>query len=244
MQIKTPRIDTIVDNTLSEREIADAKQVYVGSAEQSRTYVSPQPYAQMLADLIGSMQASSVLEFGCNAGRNLNEVRKRLPGARLKGVDVNPDAIAFGRAEFGLDLEIADEDWLASQPDEAFDVSLTVSVIDHMPYCETVLRHLLRVTKHYLVLFELAHDRIGKATHHLALGPDGAKLQDAYRYSYVHDYRQECERKFGAACVVDAKFPIGADNLLNLYRLYVFGKQPALATQSVVDAIRLKPIGA
>ncbi len=236
------RIDTIVDNTLTEREVGDAKRVYVGSGEQARTYTSPQPYAEVLADLIGSMQPHSVLEFGCNSGRNLNEIRARAPVAALKGVDVNPDAVAFGRAEFGLDLEVADEDWLAAQGDDAFDVSLTVSVIDHMPYCESVLRHLLRITKHYLVLFELAHDRIGKATHHLTLGPAGAVVKDAYRYSYIHDYRHECERKFGAACIVDVKFPIGGENLLDLYRLYVFSKQPQMATQSVINAISLRPI--
>jgi SAM-dependent methyltransferase len=183
-----------------------------------------------------------VLEFGCNAGRNLVLLRDKLPAAALTGVDVNPEAIRLGKEIYELDLTLADEDWLTRQSDDAFDVSLTISVVDHMPYPETVLRHLLRVTKHYLVLFELVHDRIGKTTHNLYLDDAQATLKPAYRYSYTHDYRYECERKFGAHCLLDAKFPIGPDNLLDLYRLFVFSKRRDFRERSVIRSVRMTPI--
>lgn len=237
------KVDTLVTNTLAERELHEAKDVYVGSAEQATTYDVVLPYAKLVADLIGSMRPRSVLEFGCNAGRNLDRIRSCLPDAKLTGIDVNPAAIEAGRKLFDLDLRVSDENWLCDQADDSYDVSLTVSVIDHMPYPETVLRHLLRITKHYLVLFELAHDRIGKATHNIYFEDDSVSIKPAYRYSYTHDYRYECERKFGAHCIVDLKFPIGKDNLLDLYRLYVFSKQPTLRDTSVVRSILLHPIG-
>jgi hypothetical protein len=90
--------------------------MYVGSTEQPMSYDQPTPYAQTIADLITSMRPDSVLEFGCNAGRNLDQLRRQLPGARLFGVDVNPTGIEQGRDLFGLELELADEAWLTRQP--------------------------------------------------------------------------------------------------------------------------------
>jgi SAM-dependent methyltransferase len=239
------RVETIVTNPLHVQEAAAAKDVYVDSEDQPAFYPDPAPgYATFVADAIASMKPASVLEFGCNAGRNLDQLRRRLPDARLLGVDINPMHVAKGRSHFGLDLRVADEAWLGEQPDDAFDVALTVSVIDHMPYPEATLRELLRVTRHHLVLFELAYDRLGKATHNLLIDGETARLRPAYRYSYIHDYRQECERKLGARCVLDVQYPIGADNLLDLYRLYVFTKQPDARTRPLVQSLSFAPITA
>lgn len=188
------------------------------------------------------MKPDSVLEFGCNSGRNLNQIQKRIPSARLTGIDVNPKAVEFGRDHFDLDLELSDEDWLERQNDDTFDVSLSVSVIDHMPYPEKVLRHLIRITTHYVVLFELAHDRLGKATHNTYQRNSEITAKAAYRYSYIHDYRHECERKLGAHCILDAKLPIGRDNLLDLYRLYVFSKRQEMTHNCVLQALEFASI--
>jgi SAM-dependent methyltransferase len=237
------KIDTIVTNTLSEQESLQAKQVYVGSEEQALTYGERVPhYASTIAELIASMRPQTVLEFGCNAGRNLDQIRRRLPGARMLGVDINQKNVEQGKKLFDLNLEVADENWFARQSEDSFDVALTVSVIDHLPYPEAVLRQLLRISKHYLVLFELAHDRIGKATHNLYLTEDSATIKPAYRYSYIHDYRHECGRKFGACCLLDLHFPIGTDNLLDLYRLYVFSKREDVRTRALVHSITWSPI--
>ena len=234
--------DTLVANPLDNSEADAAKDVYVGSDEQPLIYETVPVYAEILSDLIASMQPRTILEFGCNAGRNLNLLRSKAPEAVLTGVDVNPKAAEQAKNLHGLDVTIADEGWIQRQATDAFDVSFTVSVIDHMPYPETVLRELLRITKHYLVLFELAHDRIGRTTHNLFVDGDQARLVPAYRYSYTHDYRHECERKFGAQCLMDAKFPIGESNLLDLYRLYVFSKSKDLCAKSVLSSVRFEPI--
>lgn len=238
------RNDTLVTTPLDAEEAKQAKEVYFDSTEQPVTYKSGPPhYATLVADLVASMQPESVLEFGCNGGRNLALVRDRWSKARLSGVDVNALNIEAGRKQFGLQLEVADENWLRDQPADSFDVSFTVSVIDHIPYPEMVLRDLLRVTKHYLVLFELAHDRIGKASRNLAITDTEATLTSSYRYSYIHDYRHECERKFGAKCYLDVHYPIGEKDLHALYRLYVFSKRPELTTRRVLQSVTWKPIG-
>ena len=148
------KVDTIITNTLTAQESLQAKQVYVGSDEQTLSYGDRVPqYATTIADLIASMAPLSVLEFGCNGGRNLDQIRQRLPRASLLGVDINQRNVEKGRQLFKLDMQVADENWLADQPGDGFDVTLTVSVIDHLPYPEAVLCQLLRITKHFLVLF-------------------------------------------------------------------------------------------
>lgn len=223
------RIDTLVVSPLDEAEIKAAKDVYVGVDEQPPTYDGGVPdYARMMSNVIASMKPSSVLEFGSNAGRNLDLIRQQHSACRFRGVDINPLNVERGRERFGLDLVVADENWLRTQEDNAYDVSFTISVIDHMPYPEDVLRHLLRISKDYLVLFELAHDRVGRATHNLTHDDTTATLKPVYRYSYIHDYRYECERKFGALCIADLRVPIGKEYLWDLYRLYVFTKRREL----------------
>ena len=235
------KIYTIVTNTIDDREADRAKDVYVDSAEQALTYEPVPDYARVVAELIASAHPRRVLEFGCSAGRNLKLLEARIPNSTLVGVDVNPRAIEMGRALHGLELTLADENWIAGQPDDAFDVSFTVSVIDHMPYPETTLRHLLRISRKFLILFELEHHRLGKATHNVLFDGDSVRLQSAYRYSYIHDYRFELERKLGAHCIADLKYPIGREDLRDLYRLYVFskdhsfGSKPAIATITLSD---------
>ena len=237
------RIDTLVVSTLGDAEIDAAKSVYVGIDEQPPTYDAGVPeYARIVADLIGSMKPASVLEFGANAGRNLDLIRQRHADCLYRGVDVNPLNVERGKTRFGLDLITADEAWLPAQPDDSVEVAFTVSVIDHMPYPEDVLRHLLRVSSQYLVLFELAHDRLGRATHNLVHDDATATLAPVYRYSYIHDYRHECERKFGALCIADLRVPIGKANLWDLYRLYVFTKRRELFGDSLLAQFSMRPI--
>lgn len=238
------RIDTLVVSPLDEEEINAAKKVYVGIDEQPPTYdESGVPdYARMVAHVVTSMKPKSVLEFGCNAGRNLDLMRQNHKDCVYRGVDINPLNIERGRARFDLDLIASDEAWLRQQPAESHDVSFTISVIDHMPYPEEVLRQLLRITKDYLVLFELAHDRIGRATHNLYHNDTTATIKPVYRYSYIHDYRYECERKFGALCIADLRVPIGKEYLWDLYRLYVFTKRRELYANPLIAELAMKPI--
>lgn len=56
------------------------KEFYSESTVQTFFYDGPPPvWASMLSELFASLKPSSVLEFGCCAGRNLNLLRQRLP---------------------------------------------------------------------------------------------------------------------------------------------------------------------
>jgi SAM-dependent methyltransferase len=237
------RIDTVVDNPVDDVEVTGAKEVYVDVEEQPVTYGAAVPdYAKFVAHSIASLKPRSVLEFGCNGGRNLDLIRTAHPDATYRGVDVNPMNVKRGRDLFSLDLATGDENWLKNQPTDSVDVAFTVSVIDHIPYPEESLRQLIRISRDYLVLFELAHDRIGRATHNLRFDETTANLTPVYRYSYIHDYRYECERKFGCTCVADVRFPIGSEYLWDLYRLYVFTKRKDNYAVPAIASLSLRPI--
>jgi SAM-dependent methyltransferase len=229
---------------LSDDEASSARRFYDGTDEQPATYDYGIPaYAEFVADVVASTQASRVLEFGCNAGRNLDLIRKRLPQAELSGLDLNAKMIAFGKAHYGLDLRVCDDTGLVAVPDDAFDVVFTVSVVDHIPFPEFTLRHLLRITRTYLVLFEISGQQLGKARN--VTMADGSNTTEAssYPFSYLHDYRAECERKFGALCVADVQYPIQSGHMSDLYRMFVFTPRRELLDQQLVTALALKPVG-
>lgn len=235
-------LDTTVVHPLDDEEATRATNVYVGSEEQSVIYHTPTPpYAVAICDLVSSMRPASVLEFGCNGGRNLALLRPNLPDARLVGIDINAKNIKRGREIFdGLDLSVGGVDDLAALPDDSFDVVLSVSVADHMPFPERALRNMLRVSKEYLVLYEPTHDRLGKGNMNCYTTDAGLVSKPVFRYSYLHDYRYELETKLDAPCLLDVKFPIGDYSTLDLYHLYVFTKKKS--TVCFLNQITWKPI--
>jgi SAM-dependent methyltransferase len=192
---------------------------YSGSTVQPTTYERPMEHVQVLTRILASMDPESVLEFGCNAGRNLNLLRDLLPKASLVGVDLNALGIADGQQLYGLDLRVGDEDTVSRFATDEFDVTFTLSVLDHFPDITAVSTELTRITRRYLVLLEIAGDESGKATK--MVGADGKQIA-GYPFTYFHDYRQRIERELGHPCVLDAYFPVGTSNLLEFYRLYVF----------------------
>ena len=119
-----PRSDVRVSPIATE-DSAAAKAFYTNSEEQPASYDRPAPrYAEIVTDLIASMRPESVLEFGCNAGRNLALLQGKCAGAKLLGIDLNPLMIERGRGMFGLDLRVGDEAALgASNPEASTSVS-------------------------------------------------------------------------------------------------------------------------
>lgn len=83
--------------------------------------------------IVVELGATSLLEVGTNSGRNVEVIRSAHPEMRLKGIDINPRAIEHARGK-GLDItfEVADANrW--SEPHDAWDAALTMSVLDHIP---------------------------------------------------------------------------------------------------------------
>lgn len=211
-----------VSSDLLHTDMEGVKEFYCDSTVQSFYYEDRPPlYATMVSELIASLKPSSILELGCNAGRNLDLIRRLLPRARLVGMDLNRKAIEVGRRRFGLDLRVADETSLASFPDSSFEVTFTVSVLDHIAKPQQTVADLVGVTQRFIIIYEICHDKTGKIE--AMLDADG-KVVDGYPFSYFHDYRR-LFADAGCWLILDAAVPAFAGNLGEFYRLQVHGRQ-------------------
>lgn len=101
------------------------------------------------------LDVHSVFEFGCAAGQNLNAINRM--GVACYGMDINPTEIAKGETAYpDLYLEVGDETKINDYVKEAFDVSFTIGVLDHISELEfyDTLTALEKVTKQGIVICE------------------------------------------------------------------------------------------
>jgi len=155
-------------------------------------YKQPETHwSKFMADQIIRLKPQSVLEFGCNVGRNLLALRDSAPGLRLQGIDINPEAVEFGRTERGLNLAQGDETFFTEQPADAFDVIFTVSVLDHLPNPLPVLREMMRVARLGVLLLEPNLGAEGKVLQ--CFNSQTQDSPEATPYSYSWDYPRLCE---------------------------------------------------
>jgi SAM-dependent methyltransferase len=209
---------------------------YADSTVQPFAYDGePLPYATLIAETVASFAPASVLEFGCGSGRNL-DVLRGMHSARLVGVDINAVAVEWGRRNFGLDLHVGDEGWLAAQKHDSFDIVYTVSVIDHIPMPASAIAAMAAAAAELILVYEIMHSVCGRVTRmedHLGRPTDG------YPFSYFHDY----PKLFGqAGCwlVVDAAFPADPGGLYPYYRLQIYTKRQDWARHRLVRNINLR----
>ena len=111
--------------------------------------------SRWIADVIvPELSITSLLEVGTNSGRNLRFVHDAHPAMRLKGIDVNANAIAFARSRApGITFEVADANrW--SEPPNEWDAALTMSVLDHIPddATEALAVNLARSCRHVIAV--------------------------------------------------------------------------------------------
>jgi SAM-dependent methyltransferase len=150
---------------LPATEHADAKAFWSGYGVRS-WYQDEKPWPRVLADLVADLRPASVLEFGCNVGRNLAAIAEAAPEARLVGLDVNEAAVAAGREQTGLDLRTGDESALAGFADGEFDLVFTVSVLDHVADVDSILDQLVRCAGRNAWFLEVALPVEGKVSRH------------------------------------------------------------------------------
>lgn len=94
---------------------------------------------------------ASILEVGCNVGRNLEYLR-RAGCTKLTGIEINQDATALMRTTYPELAGLATihngtvEDIIPTLGDKTFDVVFTVAVLEHIhPRSEWVFAHLPRI---------------------------------------------------------------------------------------------------
>lgn|GEM_PF-2486139 len=155
----------------------------------SEFYLKPKPWSHFVAHKAAALNAGSVLEFGCHAGRNLEAIRQRLPNAELVGIDINAAAIAAGRERFKLDLRVGDERSLAQFGDRTFDLVFTVSVLDHVPRIEHLCHELLRIARRVVLFLEVTLPVEGKVLRHYDHQMRAVRDSTAASYSWQVDRR-------------------------------------------------------
>lgn len=117
-------------------------------------YAKPRPWNAEVAAAIAKWEPASVVELGCAAGRNLRAVRERLPEVRLLGIDIAPDAVRWGRLEWGLDLRLGGVEALEELPRGGHDVAFTVSCVNHVQEPRKAIAALLASARSRLLLLE------------------------------------------------------------------------------------------
>lgn len=83
-----------------------------------------------LAQRLADVPQPRILSFGCSSGAEVRALRRRLPDARIVGLDLNRRMIAQARAADAhplSDYRLAD----APRPDEQFDAVLAMAVLRH-----------------------------------------------------------------------------------------------------------------
>jgi SAM-dependent methyltransferase len=164
-QLAAQQFVVVPADEFAASEFEAAKDFWSGY-ELKSWYKQHKPWARLLANLAGDLKPRSVLEFGCNVGRNLAAIREAAPAVRLLGIDVNPQAVSVGRERTGLDLRHGDEGTLAEFSQGEFDLVFTVSVLDHISDVARVCRELLRVTGKCAYFLEVRLPVEGKVLQH------------------------------------------------------------------------------
>jgi SAM-dependent methyltransferase len=162
----------------------DTARAYWSSLEVQPFYGQAKPWATWMADIAQEIRAESVLEFGCNRGRNLVTIREARPRARIVGLDINADAVASGKAEHDLDLRVGGEEDLKMFEDDAFDFVFTVSVLDHIADIDRALEELVRVCRRHLLLLEVRLPVEGKVMRHFDHKENAVRDSTTASYSW------------------------------------------------------------
>lgn len=112
------------------------------------------PINHKLASLVASTKVNSVMEFGCNDGRNLKIIKSMRPNMLFAGIDINTKAIAKAvAAEFGV-FAIGDEGGLKHVQTKSYGTVFTNSVLDHIPKINHILKQFRRIARTSIILCE------------------------------------------------------------------------------------------
>jgi ubiquinone/menaquinone biosynthesis C-methylase UbiE len=180
-------------------------------------YGKPKPWARFMAESILGYSPATVLEFGCNVGRNLATIRDSAPDVRVIGLDINSDAVGAARGQ-GLDARVGDETALAGFSDDEIDVSFTISVLDHIPDPRHTLAELCRVSRRAVLLLEPWMGEEGKVVRNVRA--ETGETVDTTPYSYSWDYSTLVPEVVPGWHLHAEPHPLGPTNLGPYYWFY------------------------
>jgi len=95
-------------------------------------------------------EKSSLLDVGCGKGFMLYDLKRLIPGMKLKGVDISEYAIENGKDKIKKDLLVANVTDLPFE-DNSFDVVVSINTVHNLELdeCGKALREISRVSKKY-----------------------------------------------------------------------------------------------
>lgn len=139
-------------------EQSDAKSYWSTHHIQSTQLVEldgNQRYRVTLANRIMGLKPDSVMEFGCNVGRNLRLLRELGYDRTLFGYEQSGRAVEIANERLpDLDIRLGDETTLKTLPSESVDLVFTLSVLDHNWDWTPIYDDLKRITRKHLILIE------------------------------------------------------------------------------------------
>ena len=131
---------------------------------QPEDYIEGEERSNIVVELIQEAwpnRGNSILELGCNVGRNLHYLLEA-GYMNLSGLDISHRITPYMRAEFpdvASNLknfyEGSIEDWIVQFADDRFDIVFSLAVLEHVhPDSEWVFEYIARVAKLGIVTVE------------------------------------------------------------------------------------------
>lgn len=102
----------------------------------------------------------NLLDLGCNSGPNLMALRKAGITAELFGIDINEEAISYGKERFkelGYDINLEVRSLYELDSKTTIDVIITTVVLQHIPHegLSSVLDSIFRIAKKRVIIVDL-----------------------------------------------------------------------------------------
>ncbi len=161
---------------------------------QHEDYVAGEDRSGIVVKLISDAWPNrliSILEPGCNIGRNLHLLIKS-GYLNLSGIDMSPRAMPFMKDAFPnvaknmTFYEGSIEHWIVQFDNNQFDVVFTMAVLEHIhPSSEWIFEHIARIARLGVVLIE------DEVSHSVRMWP--RKYKEIFEsFGLIEDFGHDC----------------------------------------------------
>lgn len=118
-----------------------------GNLFQYRSFTLPDRYPsifQFLQRQLGELPQPRLLSFGCATGEEVFSLRRYLPRAKIKGVDINGTNLAICRERLAerpdVDITFAQQDSAGAEEPGVYDAVLCLAVFQHQSLQDPTIR--------------------------------------------------------------------------------------------------------